>query len=207
MSLGASGSVAKTITFASWKGRSYVRRLVIPANPRSAAQVASRAIIAFLSQAWKNISALNQATWQTRADAMKVSPFNAYTSTNQKGMSQFPANTSAPSKMDNPARTGTQDTLTGFGGTGGKGQVVVQGTITTKASGWGIIVEASTASGPPDTRSSIIFIIDTTANISGSTAIATITGLAPGVYNLAYAMFTDDGNLQAQQTAGSFTVT
>lgn len=42
MSLDASGSVAGAITFSKWKGRNYVRQLVIPANPRSSGQVASR---------------------------------------------------------------------------------------------------------------------------------------------------------------------
>lgn len=42
MSMEASGSYAGVITFAKWKGRQYVRQLVIPANPHSADQESAR---------------------------------------------------------------------------------------------------------------------------------------------------------------------
>lgn len=45
MSLDASGSIAGAITFSKWKGRNYVRQLVIPANPRTAGQQAARAAV------------------------------------------------------------------------------------------------------------------------------------------------------------------
>ena len=43
MSLGASGSIADTLTFFPWKGINVVREYVIPANPKTALQVAHRA--------------------------------------------------------------------------------------------------------------------------------------------------------------------
>jgi len=42
MSIDASGSIASTIVFSKWKGRNYVRQLVVPANPRSAGQQLAR---------------------------------------------------------------------------------------------------------------------------------------------------------------------
>jgi hypothetical protein len=42
MSLDASGSIAGALTFSKWKGRNYVRQLVIPANPRTTGQQTSR---------------------------------------------------------------------------------------------------------------------------------------------------------------------
>ena len=41
-SLTASGSVGKTIVYSAWKGRPYVRRLVIPMNPQNVAQTEVR---------------------------------------------------------------------------------------------------------------------------------------------------------------------
>lgn len=41
-SLTASGSVGKTVVYSSWKGRPYVRRLVIPMNPQNVAQTEVR---------------------------------------------------------------------------------------------------------------------------------------------------------------------
>lgn len=45
MSLDASGSVAGALTFAKWKGRNYVRQLVIPANPRTSGQQTTRSAL------------------------------------------------------------------------------------------------------------------------------------------------------------------
>lgn len=45
MSLDASGSVGGTLTYAKWKGRNYVRQLVIPSNPRTSGQQATRAAL------------------------------------------------------------------------------------------------------------------------------------------------------------------
>ena len=42
MSMSASGSIAGAITFAIWKGRAYVRQLVIPSNPSTPAQILNR---------------------------------------------------------------------------------------------------------------------------------------------------------------------
>lgn len=83
MSLDASGSVASTIVFSKWKGRNYVRQLVIPANPQSGLQVGVRALITFASQYWKTgVSDAHKATWNTLAAQQKISPFNAYIQVN-----------------------------------------------------------------------------------------------------------------------------
>lgn len=51
MSLDASGSVAKTITFSKWKGRNYVRQLTIPANPQTGDQQAVRTKLGVIAKA------------------------------------------------------------------------------------------------------------------------------------------------------------
>lgn len=58
MSLEASGSVAGALTFAKWKGRQYVRQLVIPSNPQSAGQESARNAmrVAAAAQRWVNLS-------------------------------------------------------------------------------------------------------------------------------------------------------
>jgi hypothetical protein len=59
-SLEASGTVGRTITYSRWKGRAYSRRRVIPLNPMSANQVASRNLVRAASQAvsWASQTAL-----------------------------------------------------------------------------------------------------------------------------------------------------
>lgn len=45
MSLGASGAIGKTLVFFPWKGIDAVREYVVPANPKSDAQIIQRAFI------------------------------------------------------------------------------------------------------------------------------------------------------------------
>jgi hypothetical protein len=53
LSLGASGSVGKTLTYSTWKGVSYVRQLVKPTYRNSTEQMAVRDIVSDASIAWK----------------------------------------------------------------------------------------------------------------------------------------------------------
>ena len=89
MSLDASGSLANTITFSKWKGRNYVRERVIPSNPKSGAQTGRRAMFKFLTQNWAALSVPEKATWQTLADELVASPFNAYLKFNMKNWHNF----------------------------------------------------------------------------------------------------------------------
>lgn len=52
LSFGAGGQIAKSMVYASWRGVSYARRYVVPANPRTAAQMTVRNIFANLNQFW-----------------------------------------------------------------------------------------------------------------------------------------------------------
>jgi hypothetical protein len=78
MSLAASGSLAKTVTYGKALGRAWGRRLVKPGNPQTGAQISARAVITWLSQQWAGLSTANKATWQSLADASQVAPYHAY---------------------------------------------------------------------------------------------------------------------------------
>jgi len=100
LSLAASGTLADAITFASWKGRPYVRERVKPSDPKSGAQLGRRAMFAYLTQQWNLLSDANRATWQAIADELVASPFNAYLSANLEAWHNF----LAPSYEDPPLR-------------------------------------------------------------------------------------------------------
>ena len=55
LSMDASGSVAGAMTFSKWKGRNYVRQLVIPSNPDTAGQQAVRSILGTLAKACTSV--------------------------------------------------------------------------------------------------------------------------------------------------------
>lgn len=110
LSLDASGSLAGSIVFSKWKGRNYVRELVVPANPKSGAQIGVRAMFKFLAQNWDAISSANKATWQDRADQLVASTFNGYMSFNQRRWRDF----NTPTQAEPPAEVSTApDACTG----------------------------------------------------------------------------------------------
>jgi hypothetical protein len=78
LSLGASGTIAKTQTYSKWKGRPYVRQRVIPANPRSSDQVETRNVFSWLNSVWKVSPALFQAPWTAFASGKVLTNRNAF---------------------------------------------------------------------------------------------------------------------------------
>lgn len=63
LSFGATGTIAKTMVFSTWKGRPYVRRHVIPANPQSTAQTLTRNAFSFANSVWKVGGVLLRTPW------------------------------------------------------------------------------------------------------------------------------------------------
>ena len=76
-SLDASGTVGKSIVFASWKGRNYVRRHAIPANPNSGLQVGIRSVFRFITQNYTTLDAGDKADWTALALADNITPLDA----------------------------------------------------------------------------------------------------------------------------------
>ena len=78
LSLDASGTVYKTVTFAKWKGRNYCRQWFKPANPRTAAQIAQRALFTAAVASWHETPAEIQAQWDETARIFYISGFNYF---------------------------------------------------------------------------------------------------------------------------------
>ncbi|MBA7527120.1 hypothetical protein ES705_19294 [subsurface metagenome] len=74
MSLTASGTIGKAITFATWKGIAYARTRVIPANPNTNAQKEVRGVFSTLCEMWKRIPQPARIPWIT---AVKGRPLTA----------------------------------------------------------------------------------------------------------------------------------
>lgn len=74
MSMEASGTIGKTLTFANWVGRQYVRRWTRPTNPQSADQMTHRNAYSIMgvgmSWANKNIQ-VNSSTTKTDEQAFR----------------------------------------------------------------------------------------------------------------------------------------
>ena len=119
---GASGTIADALVTSTWKGRSYIRSRVIPTNPRTTAQTATRAPIQFISQACARLTPQEKATWQDLAAQNNVAPYNAFVKKNLTDLNQGnPPTTTDPAPQTStpptqptvtPSTTPTQITLT-----------------------------------------------------------------------------------------------
>jgi len=164
MSMAASGTLAHTITFATWKGRPYVRERVIPSNPKSGAQVGRRALFKFLTQEWNDISTADKATWQTLADQLVASPFNGYLSANMKRWHNF----MGPHQvypLAAPA-SGSDDTLDVCAWE--ENRISIKSDITTVNDGWGTAIFADPTPGFTPSVGNCIMLVghDTVTNFT-----------------------------------------
>lgn len=85
-SLRASQSIAKTLTYSSWKGIPYVRTLVIPANPQSTAQTEVRNVWGTLNELYKRLGTLALAPWTAAATGQPYTARNRFLQKNQPVM-------------------------------------------------------------------------------------------------------------------------
>jgi len=77
-----SGKTADAV-FASWKGIAYVRQHVIPANPRTDAQMAVRYALAECVAIWQALSTLICAAYDAGADELSISGYNDFVGRNR----------------------------------------------------------------------------------------------------------------------------
>ena len=190
-SLDASGTLGKAITFSKWKGRSYVRERVIPSNPKSGGQVGMRAMLKFLSQSWSAVIAGSQATWETRASAKSVAPFNSYVGYNASRWRNF----TAPTSHDPEAATDTPATVGATSLILGERSITASIPITTAADGWGVLIFRALAGGFTTGWDNLIAV----STISGTDTLLYVdTPLTPDTYYYNFREFTLDGQLGAE---------
>lgn len=82
MSLGASGTIAKTLTYGDWKGISYARTRVIPANPNTSEQQLTRDVFRFLPQVYKFDPTIAREPWIAAVTGVPMTPINMILSKN-----------------------------------------------------------------------------------------------------------------------------
>lgn len=187
MSFDASGTIAGSIVFAKWRGRNYVRRHAVPANPRSQAQLCARAIMGFLANDWKNLTDEIKATWAAGADALKISPFNYFAKINARNWRDM----MAPSQSYPGARIQTPVGNDGLTALVSGRQVTLTCELTATTDAWGIAITRSLVTEENDTIASTIGIVKVTAG----TLYFTDGPLSPDTYYYNFIPFTEDGKL------------
>lgn len=88
MSLEASGTIAKTLVYARWKGRPYTREHVIPHNPKTATQQSVRAMVKFISQIYATLSTTIKQHWTDQGAKSEITGMNFMVRTNQAQRAQ-----------------------------------------------------------------------------------------------------------------------
>lgn len=200
LSLEASGSLGGALVFAKWKGRAYIRTLVTPANPRSGGQVGMRAMLKFLSQDWSNVSAANQATWETRADQQTISPFNAFIGYNQFRWRDF----LAPTQHDPEDTADTAAVLGALSASAGVRSITVTQAVTTANDGWGILFFRS----PTGTFDTAFDNLKAVKPVDGTNDVIFVDSpLDAGTYYYDTRECTEDGQLSAETGEVNATVT
>lgn len=82
LSFGGSGQIGKTMVYGSWKGRSYVRRHVVPANPQTAEQTITRNAFSFIQSVYKFAPSLVTDVWESYATGKTLTARNGFTKFN-----------------------------------------------------------------------------------------------------------------------------
>lgn len=185
--LGASGSIGGALTFASWKGRQYARRLVVPSNPNTPAQRSVRASLSWGSKEWAQLTAPQQLTWEAAAKARNYLPFNAFVSQGQRNMAQ-----DLGFQIEDPNVPVAAPTVaTVPAATGGKGQASLTWTDGVGAQNFGYIVYALLGGAVTPGPQVIYALVD-----QGEQAVV-IPNLAAGTWHFAIKTFATDAELSA----------
>ncbi len=187
MSVDASGKFGGTLVFAKWKGRNYVRQLVIPKNPKSAKQTGVRAMMKFIADRWAYLTSPNQATWDALAAAKQISAFNAYIGENLFRWQEF-----KPPTKEYPADESANAITTTQGLTGGQGFATLSLTPSAAGDNWGFAIFRDTAEITAPNWNNCVAIIPA----NGASAVSyTDSPLDAATYHYRSAVFNTDGKL------------
>lgn len=179
LSLGASGTIAKTAVFSKWRGIPYVRQHVIPANPNTAGQQATRNVFRTMSEAWKLMPTLGVNPWNAFATGRPFVGRNAFIGQNVAAM------------------RGEVDMDLGVGSPGAKGGLPPTGIAITTAASLGIEVDATAPAVPtgwtvttgtllvwPDQDPAIAFVGPFVADSDVDPTALAVTGLTAVNYQV-----------------------
>jgi hypothetical protein len=177
LSFGASGQIAKTQVYSSWKGRPYARRLVVPSNPRSTEQTKTRTTFSFLNSVWKIAPADVQAPWTQFAKGQVLTNRNAWL---QKNLASLRDQLTLDGLVLSPGAAGGLSVTPTL--TGGAGDITIDAIAPSPLpAGWTIVKLVGAAILDQDPHSGTAFTI-VAGSDSTSTYQVVLSGLDAGDY-------------------------
>ena len=155
-SLAASGSLADAITYSNIHGKPYLKKKSKTPNPRTDAQISTRAMFSWLSGAWTGLSQPDKDSWNVLSALNNQSPFNAFIAFNTGRWHNF----LAPSKTPNAAEAGTPSERRFSFGAYYTNYFRLTTTSVAVNDGWGAIIFIGDLPDFTPTRDKVILIID-----------------------------------------------
>lgn len=135
MSLSASGTIAKTLTYGNWKGINYARTRVIPANPRTIAQTLTRSVFRFIGDLYKFMPGIAREPWIA---AVSGQPMTAQNMIASKNIPALRGDVDLTDIILSPGALGGIPP-TGITATAGAGQITVAVAAPSGPSGWTLV--------------------------------------------------------------------
>lgn len=155
LSFEASGQIAKTQVYSKWKGRPYVRRYTVPANPKTSSQMETRNTFKWLNDVWKFMPGSAVAAWQLYALNNRFTDRNGFIKVNlselrsQTDLTNFTMSPSAGSGLAAQAMSLTAGSLS----------ITVDLTAPALPSGWTITQAVAAAIQQQDPQTGTQFIV------------------------------------------------
>lgn len=138
LSMGASGSIGDTLTFATWKGVDYARQKVTPANPKTTKQTNNRSVWSMIGNAWLYAPAAIQAAFNAYASGKPMTGRNKFFSDNQSLLATDPVSTEIIGFVMSPGNNGGLP-ATGLVVTPSSGTLTLTAAIPAAPSGWTLV--------------------------------------------------------------------
>lgn len=202
LSFDARGQIGSSLVYASWKGRSYARRYVIPANPNTTDQQEVRNTFAWLNNVWRMMPANILDGWIAYADANRFTDRNGFIKVNNsplQGQADLTNFLFSPSARGGPV--GGAFTITP-----GNDQVQLQLAAPTLPTGWTIVQANFAAIRQQDPQSGTLYTVSSAVDTTAAYDV-TITGLASAQTYVVGAWFTylkpDGTNAYGQSQMGT----
>ena len=174
LSFDARGKIADSMVFANWRGVPYVRRHVIPANPKTLGQVLTRDIFRNLELRWKQGPTLARAPWDRFAVGQKFVGRNAFLG---KNIAVLRGDADMADYIGSPGAKGGLP-LTAMTATGAAGATIdVTFTEPALPSGWTIQAAVASAIVDQTPELTVADIINADEHTGPTPFLLTLTGL------------------------------
>lgn len=156
LSFDASGAIAKTQVYSTWKGRPYVRRYTVPANPNTSAQQLTRNTFKWLNSVWKFFPASAIEGWEAYADSNRFTAVNGFIKLNNGALR---SEVDLTNMTISPAAKGGL-VAEAVSPTPAAGQITVDLTAPTLPTGWSVVSAYAAAIRDQDPQTGAFYEVE-----------------------------------------------